>query len=108
MTAMNLEMTLLHLRQEAELTEGEFEMEDELEDMEDLAEAANGAGPSSDEDDEEEDKDTAPAMHGQRGRQRPGPKQGALHACCCSLAALVLVRCLLVSHRQCAAIQAVI
>lgn len=91
MTARNTHCTSdpSTMPQEAELTEGEFEMEDELEDMEDLAEAADGAGPSSDEDDEE-DEDAAPATHSQRGRQRPGPKQGALRCCSQSPAGLVL------------------
>ena len=72
------------LPQEGELVEGEFEMEDELEDMEDLAEAADGADTASDDEDVDDDEEAAvPAGSSRPRRQRPEPKQGALlHMSC--------------------------
>ena len=59
---------------EAELTEGEYELEDELEDMEDLAEAS-GQEAASDEDDE--DGDAEQPSDTQTARQRKAPTSGA-------------------------------
>ena len=61
------------MQEEAELTEGEYELEDELEDMEDLAEAS-GQDAASDEEDEDDDAD---ADAEQAGRRRKAPVSGA-------------------------------
>ena len=64
-------------QEEAELTEGEYELEDELEDMEDLAEAAGQEADSEeDADDSGEDADPQAAAE-QAGRQRKAPISGA-------------------------------
>ena len=71
---LDLELTpALAVQEEAELTEGEYELEDELEDMEDLAEAS-GQDAASDEEDEDDDAD---ADAEQAGRRRKAPVSGA-------------------------------
>ena len=69
-----LSAPLLLQDDEAELTEGEYELEDELEDMEDLAEAS-GQEAASDEDDEDGAAEQPPDA--QTARQRKAPTSGA-------------------------------